>query len=379
MNDARTPAVLPDPRSFPAHIECARFERLLSEAQASHDSRARAGPLYAVLRQALHDRDDELITHLFASARSAARYQLLHEVLAQAVDPFEPDEDAVVARGFALPIVLIAAARAVNELPGSLADVSAIRALFEERHVLGGSRNFGIGNALCGLSALERLLPSRIFHALRAFDVRSIDGVIAPMPIPITPHREEVHLRFLIGASITSAHAPSFTEQAAHVGRWASPFASLLKAELARPDVEMLVLPRVPRDLIRAAHAGRSAQLETAFNLFVGNAVRKFRLQAGDPCVIISAHDDADIRVSLSSPFTPELTDGFRWPLHPLDDIDGVVGVMRTLFTDARVNDVRLLPTVLPARRESGVILHPRCDEHDELSRHPRWHWQSHR
>jgi hypothetical protein len=365
-------ATLPDPRVFAARLECAALTNLLDAASGSNDSRSAShtGPLHDALRRALIDRDEQSIKRMFSAAQSAAQFQLVNETLARLLDLGLSDDGAMVARGFALPLVLVTHARAASELPGSLASVDALRALFEAQQVLGGARNFGLSNALCSLEGVERLSPVAVFHALRSFDIRSLDEAISPAPIAILPNRDEVHLRFLIGASITAEHAPSFTEQAAHVGRWARQCAKAIAGELARPGIELLVLPRSPRDLIRAAHAGRSAQLEAAFNLFVGNAVRKFRLQAGDPCVIVSAHDDADIRVSLSTPFSAALTDGFRWPLHPLDDFALVKRIVSTLLADVRVTDVRELPIVLPANRDNGVPFYPRCDECERLS-HP--------
>jgi len=119
--------------------------------------------------------------------------------------------------------------------------------------------------------------------------------------------------------------------------------------------------------LLSAPHSGRCAQLEAAFNMFASNAVRKLRTAVGDPVAIVTAHDDADVRITLSSPFAQDLVEGFYWPLHPLDDLGTIECMVCDLFADARVGDVRICPDVLPAERVAGVPLYPRADEWDAL------------
>jgi hypothetical protein len=130
----------------------------------------------------------------------------------------------------------------------------------------------------------------------------------------------------------------------------------VLAAQLAQPGVEVLPLARPPLDLLRAGHAGRVAQLDAAFNLFVSNAVRRFRTAAGDPVAVISVHDDAEIRVSFSSRFDDALAEGFRWPLDPLDDIDRIAGSVASLLAECRVTDVHFAATALPALNAQGQV-----------------------
>ena len=132
------------------------------------------------------------------------------------------------------------------------------------------------------------------------------------------------------------------------------PVTRALAAQLNHAGVEVLPLVRPPFDLLRAAHAGRVAQLDAAFNLCVSNAVRRFRSATGDPVVVISAHDDAEIRVSLSSLFDDTLIEGFRWPLHPLDDIERIIESVTGLLEECRVGTVHFAGMVLPALNAQG-------------------------
>ena len=187
-----------------------------------------------------------------------------------------------------------------------------------------------------------------------------------PREIVVEPGREQVHLRFLVGAGITPLAAPSFLDAAADIGAWGMPLTRVLARQLAQPALDLLPVPRPPISILKAAHAGRCAQLELASNLFVSNAVRRFRAIVGDPTVVMSTHrmegGAAEIRISMSSVFDDTLLEGFRWPLHPLDDLERIVATLSELLHDCRVNDVRVVDVVLPAHLASGTLF-PRADQ----------------
>jgi len=289
-------------------------------------------------------------------------------VLARAAEPRAAEPGAIVARAFAIPLVIIAAATARAEIPGELPDVAALQVVLERRHALGPTRNFGLSNAMCGLQALEALDPARVLVALRDFQPQSLHAALPPAALTVVPGREQVELRFLVGAVIAAAEAPGFVETAANVGAWGRDFAQALARQIAGPGLQLLVLPRPPRDLLSAAYAGRRAQLEVALDLFVSNTVRRFRAAVGDPMAIVSTHAGAELRVTLSSPFAEDLTEGFRWPLSPQDDLGQIEAHILSLLGDVRLNDVRIAPDVLPSMRPNGALLFPRSDEWSGLS-----------
>jgi hypothetical protein len=101
-----------------------------------------------------------------------------------------------------------------------------------------------------------------------------------------------------------------------------------------------------------AADAGRAAQIELAFSLFLSNAVRQFRMAVGDPSVVLSAHrtDDGsgELRVSLSSVFDESMLEGFRWPLYPPDDLTKIVNKINELLDECRLSDVNVLSAITP-------------------------------
>ncbi len=263
-------------------------------------------------------------------------------------------DSTIVARIFALPLVIVTGSSRPATLPGVVPDIAAVTALFEQHGALGPTRNFGLGNALCALETIDTVMPSEVCAWTR--DIGAPRRELPPSPIVIGKPGEEVHLRFLVGAGIAPAAEPSFVETASNIGTWGMPLTRALAAQFAQPGVEVLPLARPPLDLLRAAHAGRYAQLDAAFNLFASNAVRRFRGATGDPVAVISAHDDGDIRISLSSPFDESQREGFRWPLHPLDDLAGLLESVAELLTACRVTHFQYSPTLLPALNAQGQV-----------------------
>lgn len=360
---------LPEPRRF---SEASVPDPLLALTLAAAADASGRGSAALALQQAIAGSlargDDRSVMQSLAQVPDARAYRVLTDALAGSIDTPKSSGGEILARAFALPLVLVAGSAQSARIPGRLADSGAIQALFERKNALGPTRNFGLSNALCSLEALESLRPLAIFGAVRSVDPGSIADALPPQDIAVAGSHEQAYLRFLVGAGIGPADAPGFTEVAAHIGSWGLDCAKLLAAQLAVPGVQLLVLPRPPKDLIRAPHAGRFAQLEVAFNLFASNGVRRFRMAVGDPMVVVSAHEGGEVRISMSSPFAEELADGFRWPLHPMDDLDEVERLVLGLFADMRVRDVCVIARLLPSMRDNGVPFHPRYQECDALA-----------
>ena len=305
------------------------------------------------------ERDDE-IAQALRQAPSPVAYRALWDAVCRAIET--PDvaggDGALTTRVFAFPILLVAAARQPSRMPGALPDIGEVRDLLERHGAAGATRNFGLSNALCSVDTLERLKPSLVYRWSREWSGPPRE--LAPADVHVSAGRERVHLRFLVGAGITPREAPSFLETASNIGAWGIPLTRTLVRQLAQPAIELLAIPRAPVSLLRAPHAGRWAELEAAFNLFASNTLRNFRSAVGDPVVIVSAHrgeqQGGEVRVSMSSVLDDTLLEGFRWPLHPLDDLESIAQVIAELMRDCRVQDVRFLDRVLPERLASGSL-----------------------
>jgi hypothetical protein len=318
-----------------------------------------AAPLAAALETALAGGDDELIRSALDGGPPLASRRVW-QALAAAVDG---GGDGVGLRFFAIPLIIVAGSRTQLTLPGAVPEIGSITALLQEHGAIGATRNFGLGNALCGAAALEALSPCLLWRAARDLAERAVAGALSPEPVVIGPGREQVHLRFIAGAGITPQHLPSFLESASNIGTWGMPLTKELARQLAQPGLEVLPMPRPPQPLVKAAYIGRCAQLEAALSLFLSNTVRRYRMSVGDPEAVLSAHALAagagELRLSLSSPFDESMLEGFCWPLHSLDDMQDVQRVFVQALNDFRISSVEWRSEVLPDVLERGLRFVP--------------------
>lgn len=337
---------LPDPR-----VVTASLDPLLS-ASAQDDT----AKLTAELGAALAAGDDAVIRAALQGGPPSA-VRRVWQALAAAVDG---GGDGIGLHLFAIPLLIVAGARTPLTLPGALPEIDKVTALLEQHGAVGATRNFGLGNALCSAAALEALSPCALWRAVRDPAERAVADTLVPEPVAVGPGREQVHLRFLIGAGVTPQHLPSFLESASNIGSWGMPLTRELTRQLAQPGLEVLPMPRPPQPLLKAAYLGRAAQLDAALSLFLSNSVRRFRMSVGDPEAVLSAHALAggagELRLSLSSPFDESMLEGFCWPLHPLDDLDEIAGIIHRALADCRVNDALVISRVLPATLERNRL-----------------------
>ena len=336
--------LLPDPRRY-GHGTQTPLAALTTQG----------GPqLAAVVSQALAEGRDAEIAAAYLAVPDRVAYRNLWEAVAAAVDAI-PGEAGVITRVFAMPWLLVCGTRAGATLPCVLSDVDALVKVLQESGALGANRNLGFANALTSLETVETMPPS----ALRSWSAGAGVRDLPPAPIALTPGDESLHLRFLLGAAVSPAHVAGVADTATNVAAWGMKASVAMSQQLAMPGVDVLAMPRPPMSVMRAAYAGRRAGLEAAFNLFMSNTLRRFRLKVGDPTVVMSAHESGEVRVTLSTPLDEGMTEGYRWPLHPLDDLDEIAATIEAFARECRVLDVIALPNVLPDRMPSGALLFP--------------------
>lgn len=338
---------LPDPRPWrPATTVSPLLA--LAEASLAGDVSSRA-TLRLELDALLDNGADGEVQSLLRHAPSAACHRHLQQMLAKLVNKPERGE-TVIARLFALPLVIVAGAKRAATVADALPDVAAVSALLEQQGVLGAGRNFGLGNALCSIETLACLPPSLLRQWAAQLRTGAAPLELAGSAIAVAPGREQVELRFLVGATVGPAHVPSMIDGGADISAWGMPLTKLLAQQLAQPGLDILPIPRAPVALYMAGDSGRAAQIELAFSLFMSNNVRRFRMAVGDPAVVLSAHCDsegsAELRVSLSSAFDESLLEGFRWPLYPGDDFREISNKINGLISECRITDVQVLGAV---------------------------------
>ncbi len=304
----------------------------------------------------LADGDEKPVRDALHNAPSAqacrALYRALDLALTPGFDGHAGSETAVPEHGvnlhlFAIPVLLVVGAPAAHRISGVVPDTEAVRALFEQSGALGHCRNFGLSNALAALEHLDAIpwvTLHSIAHAQSWADYTGLD--LSPADIDVPADRETVHLRFISGAALTPADAPAFVEAAGDIGRWGMPLTKELGRQLATGDLSLLVIPRVPRSIMRAMQEGWFAARELGFQLFLSNALRQARMRIGEPDVTVTACSDQTIRIRLTSPFDELLDQTYGWPLSPEDDLEEITRSISTLLEDARAERSVFAPGV---------------------------------
>lgn len=312
-------------------------------------------PLAHAMRElAASGRDDE-ISAVLAAAPSQQVYGRLWRALCAAVERPPSSAEGVGARVFAMPWIIVCGAGAATTVSCVLPQVAEVTRVLEANGVFGVSRNLGLGNVLCSMATLEALRPSEVLQWSQAPGTRDV----APAPIHVARGLEEVHVRFLLGAAIAPAHLPDIVETGANVGQWGTAALRAMTVQLATPGVQVLPLPRPPAGLYTAAYAGRAAGIEAAFNLFMSNGVRRFRMAIGDPSVTVSAHAGGELRVTLWTPFDDSLIEGFRWPLHPADDLDALELTITSMIAECGLAEPWMLDELRADHSTTGAVSFP--------------------
>ena len=319
----------------------------------AEDEQERTTLIDALRELAAAGRDVEIGAALAASP-SRLIYARIWGALCAAVEKPAAD-DGVSARVFAMPWIIVCGASSAATLSCVLPDVGEVTRVLEMNGAFGASRNLGLGNALVSLESLERLRPSEVLQWPQSAATRDIP----PVEIHVTRGAEEVHVRFLLGAAIAPAHLPDIVETGANIGQWGTPAVRVMAAQLGTAGVQVLAMPRPPAGLYTAAYAGRRAGIEAAFNVFMSNAVRRFRMAVGDPTVTLSSHASGELRVTLATPLDDALVQGFRWPLHPVDDLEDVEHTLTAMIWECRLAEPHCVPGVLSDYASTGAMLFP--------------------
>jgi hypothetical protein len=311
-------------------------ESRLIERMADHLLAADTAPIASALSAA------PSLGALRLLARSLAR---AHGEAARRKHP----SDGLAATVFALPVVIVAGSPSAVRVPGALPRIEEFVELLKTHRALRGNQAFALGNALVSSAAftLEKLPGTLDWW-------RVDEGLGEPLaldraPMALAANQEQVFLRFLIGRALAAPGVDLLSER--DVGPWAMPFTQAFARQLGGGTLSLLAMARLPREPLAALYQGRIAQREVSLQLFMTNALRKFRQSVGEPAAVISAHrtdTGGEVRLSLSNPFDERGAEGFRAELFPTDRAESVAADMRALLAECRVEQVTVLADVFP-------------------------------
>ncbi|HEX4884855.1 MAG TPA: hypothetical protein VFX05_12000 [Casimicrobiaceae bacterium] len=357
MADVADPRRFPSPDDAPADARHVHRLALASlRADTGQDAQVSDAELGALIDRELAAPDPVDAGHRLAAwlatAPSVAVHRHVWRAIVARTRAVVPDGGIVVSL-FAIPLVIVAGvaggADARASLPGTLPDRQALADVLMAHGALGGNRTFALAGSLVAADALDvAALPALLAARRRALDMPvPLEAPPAPLALPAG---ESVHLRFLVGSAVGAAGVDITREDT--TGRWGMPLTKALAAQLVAPGATLLALPR-PAFVPPAAVAhGRLAQRDVSAQLFASHAIRELRASVGEPAAVISAHRAADaagggeLRLSLSSPFSPRDAYGFRCPILANERAGDAATMLVDLLADARVTDVRLVAGV---------------------------------
>jgi hypothetical protein len=293
------------------------------------------------LRELAASARDVEIGAILSAAPSQPVYSRVWDALCTAVEKPQTEEGPV-ARVFAIPWVIVCGSPSRATIPCVLPDVSQVTRVLQSNGVFGPSRSVGFGNTLTSIDTLEALRPSEVLQWTQSPGTRDVP----PAQIEILPRAEAVHVRFLVGAAVVPPNTPDIVETGSNVAAWGTQALRAMAAQLAAPNVQVLPMPRPPRGLYSAAYSGRRAGIEAAFNLFMSNAVRRFRGTIGDPEITLFSHAAQVVHVALTTPLDEELSETFRWPLHPADDLAEIEHAIVSMIWECRLPEPDVIAEV---------------------------------
>jgi hypothetical protein len=300
-------------------------------------------------RYALTRNQEDAIRASLRNATSAAVRRQLWEALDRATQsPSDGGPEALALRLFALPLLVVTGGRAGATVPGVLPDVRRIEQVLAVGGALGPSRNFGFGNALCSMEALESIPYCRLW-ALQgdpgSGGAAALD--LPPAALSTGSAEEEVHLRFIVGAGVVAAGAPSFVETGSAIGDWGMRLTQELAEQMRMDDLSVLPIPRPPASLLAAQPIGMIACEDLSLQAFISRILRRFRSEVGEPEAALAALASGAIGLRFASPFVENRVSVHRRALHATEDLGEAMDSVLGLLRECGVGQLTVLPGVV--------------------------------
>jgi len=360
--------IIADPRCFAPSSDnpyCGSAQRWIDRPAAS-EREAVSPELCERYRAALEAADDAEIADSLQAATSPAIYRCLWTSLVRALGGNARENRNPAARMFAIPLLIVTGGKGGLTVPGVLPDIAGVQRVLEQNGALGRTRNFGLSNALCALETVAQMPFSRVYSigqgsigvgAEATTDVTTLD--LPPSDLMVIGADESVHLRFLAGAAVTAADAPSFLETGADIGAWGMPLTRQLSAQLKVDGLSILPIPRPPQDWLSAQVSGWKAREELSFQAFVSRVLKRFRAEVGEPEATIAALDSGTIALRLASPFIENRIEVHRWAPHALDDVCEIAQAMLDMLAECRVDHIEVVPTLVSEQTFANPTARP--------------------
>lgn len=352
---------LPDPRLYPDPMPSNMLiHYTLSVLNAASDSDREA--CRVSLKQAVADileRGDVLtLSVALAMVPSQAAYRVLWEALRAAAEQPE-GRHAVI---FAVPLVLVAGAKPEATLPARIEDVDGLNALLREHGVFAPGAEVFLSGKLLHPDTVAGISSAQLYRFTRSLADAARGLPLELEPSAVTVRNDGVFLRYLIGVAIQEEGEPAPVKLGGAVGPWGIPLMKFLGEQLKTDGVTLFPIARPPQALLQAIVAGGSARQEVTLQAFASSMIRKLRDMGQEPVAVLSAHENGELRCTISAPGDEKNWEGFVWQLSPLDSVPLIASQFCELMAECRVSDVRVVPQVQPDQ-QNGIPLFLTADD----------------
>jgi len=346
---------LPDPRNYaPVNARNPLIRQLMS-LMTEHDALAitnKRAALQAQIADLLAANDHAALNAALNQAPALEAWQTLWQALRDEVEsaPADANNHATL---FAIPVIIVAGSDKGARLPGMLSSPETVLNLLRQHGVLAADAMACLAPELVSSDMLAAISPSRQIRLKTALVEplqNSSSNLFDLTPSPLEVKEESAWLRFIVGAVLQPETAPPQIKLGGAVDNWGMALAQNLGEQLKTTGATVLALPRAPQSWLAAQENGRTILLETRLQLLASSAIRAIRSKGRTPVAVIAAHENDEIRITLSSQEDAERWQGFVWPLSPGDHVEQIVDFTQTLFHDCQVQDIRLVESIQPDR-----------------------------
>ena len=346
--------LLPDPRLYPRvdpdNLLIRLAMALLTEREAGR-ALTRAEALKDAMAAQLAEGEDDTLKLALHNAPSQEVYKALWYAAQDVITQAGNDRHAVI---FALPVVLVAGCKGQARLPDRLNDMDALNTLLREHGVIAPDAECVVSGKLVHPDTLANLSFSQLYRYTRnlADAARGLPVELPGDPVPVKD--DGVFVRYLVGVAMREANGELPVKLGGSVGAWGMPLMKLLTEQLNTPGVTLFPIPRVPNWLHEAHRQGQAARQEVNLQVFASNIIRKLREHSMPMTAIAAAHDNGELRFTISTPGDDKNWAAHAWTLAPLDSVERVAEEFIGLLKECQVEDIRLIKQV-QADREHGI------------------------
>lgn len=340
--------MLPDPRLMPRVAPKNELIRavmsLLTESDAAA-ARAKADALRQTVVQTLDFDDNQALTVALQLAPDQTAYKTLWNTTLDVLETPAVGRHAVV---FALPLVLAAGSKSPAKLPETV-DADALLAILKQHGVVRADAEIFLSGRLLHQETLGSVSFSQLYRLGQ--ELTAADEVLAELVPTAVPVMEEgVFVRYLVGVALQDAGAPAAIKLGGAMGEWGMPLMQALAEQLKTPGVTLFPIPLVPNVVPEALRQGAAMRYEVNLQMWASNIIKRLREGGVTIVAVAAAHENGELRFTVSSPGDDKNWAGYVWPLAPLDSVERIAENFRMLMGECQIEDVRLVPDVQPDR-----------------------------